>query len=172
MVDRDALELKSSVKSILTQSYQKFTDEFGTHYISKIYTGAVFFCKITGETTKSQDMHKISAALEAKMSKEESEEAPFSCKASMDDKLSKTASDMKLQFTVKTFGVSDGGDETAAVSIEDVIEQYKDFCRAITHKELITGAYKAELVPYSTLPEAYCNHALESDKKLLQMKSI
>ena len=87
--------------------------------------------------------------------------------ATMDNKMSKAASEMKLQFTVKTFGVSDAGEETAAVSIEDVIEQYKDFCRAISHKSLITGAYKAELVPYSTLPEAYCNHALESDKKLL-----
>ena len=62
-VDRNALELKASVKSILTQSYQKFVDEFGTHYIGKIYTGAVFFCRITGETSNSQDMHNISAVL-------------------------------------------------------------------------------------------------------------
>ena len=66
-VDRKTLELNKNVKSILRQSYQKFVDEFGTHYIGKIYTGAVFFCRITGETSNSQDMHKISAVLEAKM---------------------------------------------------------------------------------------------------------
>ena len=161
-VNRNALELKTNVKTILTQSYQKFTDEFGTHFIGKIYTGAVFFCKISGETAKSQDMHKISAEIEAKMSTDD-----MNAKTTMNDSFNKSANDMKLQFTVKTFGVGGGGAETAAFSIEDVIEQYKDFCRYTANKVLITGAYKAELIPYSTLPEAYCNHALESDKKLL-----
>ena len=107
-------------------------------------------------------MHKISAEIEAKMSTDD-----MNAKTTMNDSFNKSASDMKLQFTVKTFGVGGGGAETAAVSIEDVIEQYKHFCRYTANKVLITGAYKAELIPYSTLPEAYCNHALESDKKLL-----
>jgi hypothetical protein len=46
----------------------------------------------------------------------------MNAKTTMNDSFNKSANDMKLQFTVKTFGVGGGGVETAAVSIEDVIE--------------------------------------------------
>jgi len=162
IIDRKNLALKKDIKTILSSSYQKFTDEFGTHFIGKIFTGAVFFCRITGETTKSEKMHSISASIKAKMDAAEGEGD-----ASMSSTIAKSASEMKLQFVVKTFGVAGSGGATAAVSIDDVIDQYKEFCLYTSEKALITGSYKAELIPYSTLPEAYCNHALESDKHLL-----
>lgn len=76
-------------------------------------------------------MHKISAGLDAKMGMDGVfDGTDTGGKVQLDNKLSKKAKDMKLQFTVKTFGVGPSGDEKAAVSIaalsiEDVIEQYK-----------------------------------------------
>ena len=83
--------MENNVKTILKSSYQKFSDKFGTHYIGKIYTGAVFVCRISGETTNSQDMGKLSATLKAKMASDD-----ISGKVSADDSFNKKTEEMKL----------------------------------------------------------------------------
>jgi hypothetical protein len=58
-------------------------------------------------------MHKISASIEAKLDAADAEG---------DVSIANSASEMKLQFVVNTFGVACSGEENAAVSIDDVID--------------------------------------------------
>ena len=62
-----SLILTEANQRMLEKGYHGFCKKFGSHFIGKIYSGAVFFCKISGETKNSKDMHDVSSEIKTQM---------------------------------------------------------------------------------------------------------